>query len=60
MKSGLNARSKSLASYRRQFAPPRLVRTSLLGLKIDGDLLNIPLPLVRALPQLLELASRSG
>jgi len=60
VKSGLNARSKSLASYRRQFTPPRLVRASLLGLRADGDLLNVPLPLVPALPQLLELAGRGG
>jgi predicted AAA+ superfamily ATPase len=53
VKSGTNARSKSLASYRQQFAPPRVVRASLLNLKADGDTINVPLYLLPLLPRLL-------
>jgi len=54
VKSGVNARSKSLASYGRQFSPPQVARASLLNLKADGDTLNIPLYLLPALPRLLK------
>jgi len=53
VKSGVNARSKSLGSYRRQFAPEQAVRASLLNLKTDGDMINIPLYLLPILPRLL-------
>lgn len=53
VKSGVNARSKSLGSYRRQFAPRQVVRASLLNLKMDGDMINIPLYLLPMLPRLL-------
>ena len=57
VKSGVNARSKSLGSYRRQFAPEQAVRASLLNLKTDGDMINIPLYLLPILPRLLRLIS---
>lgn len=57
VKSGSNARSKSLASYGRQFAPPQLVRASLLNLKVDGGMINIPLYLLPALRRVLSLAA---
>jgi len=53
VKSGVNARSKSLGSYRRQYAPQQVVRASLLNLKMDGDMINIPLYLLPMLPRLL-------
>jgi predicted AAA+ superfamily ATPase len=57
VKSGVNARSKSLGSYRRQFAPEQAVRASLLNLKTDGDMINIPLYLLPILPRLLRRIS---
>lgn len=43
VKAGLNPKSKSLRSYGQQYASPWLVRTSLLNLKHDGKISNIPL-----------------
>ncbi|MBL6991697.1 MAG: ATP-binding protein [Bacteriovoracaceae bacterium] len=43
VKAGINPKSKSLASYKLQFNPPILLRTTLLNLKRNGDILNIPL-----------------
>ncbi|MBW1892633.1 MAG: ATP-binding protein [Deltaproteobacteria bacterium] len=43
VKAGINPRSKSLRSYDLQFAPPTLVRTTLLNFKKDGKILNLPL-----------------
>lgn len=57
VKSGANARSKSLASYGRRFAPPQLVRSSLLNFKADGGVINVPLYLTPALSRVLALAS---
>jgi hypothetical protein len=54
VKSGVNARSKSLVSYGRQFSPPQVARASLLNLKGDGDMINIPLYLLPALPRVLK------
>ena len=53
VKSGMNARSKSLATYRQRFAPPQVVRASLLNLKADGETINIPLYLLPMVPRLL-------
>jgi predicted AAA+ superfamily ATPase len=57
VKSGVNPRSKSLASYGRQFAPPRLLRASLLNFKADGGTVNIPLYLLPALGPVLALGN---
>ena len=54
VKSGMNARSKSLTSYGRQFSPPQVARASLLNLKADGDTINIPLYLLPALRRVLQ------
>jgi predicted AAA+ superfamily ATPase len=54
VKSGVNARSKSLTSYGRQFSPPQVARASLLNLKADGDTINIPLYLLPALRRVLQ------
>jgi len=43
VKAGINPRSKSLRSYDVQFQPSRLMRTSLLNLKKDGKIVNLPL-----------------
>jgi hypothetical protein len=43
VKAGVNPRSKSLRSYDEQFSPPLLVRTTLLNLRYDGRILNVPL-----------------
>lgn len=43
VKAGVNPKSKSLQSFDAQFAPPALVRSTLLNLKRDGRFLNIPL-----------------
>ncbi len=43
VKSGENARSKSLSVYGEKYAPPLRIRYSLKNLSLDGDLLNVPL-----------------
>ena len=43
VKAGVNPRSKSLRSFDAQFAPPLLLRSTLLNLKRDARVLNIPL-----------------
>jgi predicted AAA+ superfamily ATPase len=43
VKAGVNPRSKSLRSYDVQYSPSVLSRASLLNLKQDGKILNLPL-----------------
>ena len=43
VKAGVNPRSKSLRSFDSQFAPPLLVRSTLLNLTRNARVLNIPL-----------------
>ena len=43
VKAGINSKSKSLHSYHNRFHPPVLLRSTLLNLKQDGDIINIPL-----------------
>ena len=43
VKAGVNPKSKSLASYKNRFNPRFSIRTTLLYLKMDGTILNIPL-----------------
>ena len=43
VKAGVNPRSKSLRSFDAQFAPPLLLRSTLLNLRRDARVLNIPL-----------------
>lgn len=57
VKAGLNPKSKSLKSYDLQFAPARLVRTSLLNLKHDGKICNFPLYAISLLPRLMAAAN---
>jgi predicted AAA+ superfamily ATPase len=52
VKAGLNLASKSLKSYYQQLAPAMMVRTSLLNLKRDGKIYNIPLYAISQLSRL--------
>ncbi len=54
VKAGINPRSKSLRSYDSQFSPPTLMRTTLLNLKKDGKILNLPLYALSVLPKFVE------
>jgi len=42
-KSGINPKSKSLKVYAQKYQPIKLYRTTLLNLKKDGKIINIPL-----------------
>ena len=57
VKAGVNPRSKSLRSFDAQFAPPLLVRSTLLNLKRDARVLNLPL---YALPDGLRFTGSGG
>ena len=54
-KAGENPRSKSLGVYRERFSPKIALRTSLLNLRRQDSLLNIPLYAIGVLPRLTEL-----
>lgn len=51
VKAGVNVRSKSLHSFDQKFSPPYLGRTSLMNLKYDGRILNVPLYAVSTFPR---------
>ncbi len=51
-KSGINPKSKSLQSYKEQYSPEILSRTTLLNLKKDGQILNYPLYAISLFPRL--------
>lgn len=53
VKAGINPRSKSLRAYADRFAPPLLLRTTLLNFRRDGAILNIPLYALGELPRFL-------
>ena len=53
VKSGLNTRAKSLKIYREKYSPYKAIRFSMLNLKEDASLLNIPLYLIHRLPDLI-------
>jgi predicted AAA+ superfamily ATPase len=55
VKAGINPRSKSLRSFDKQFSPSLLTRTTLLNLKKDGKILNLPL---YALSRLQDMVAR--
>jgi hypothetical protein len=56
VKAGVNPKSKSLRSYDEQFSPPLLVRTTLLNLRRDGRILNVPLYAAFRLPAFVDCA----
>jgi hypothetical protein len=43
VKAGLNPKSKSLQSFEKKYNPSVIIRTTLLNLKREGRLINIPL-----------------
>jgi predicted AAA+ superfamily ATPase len=43
VKAGVNPKSKSLGVYTGRYAPRILLRSTLLNLKLDGLILNVPL-----------------
>jgi predicted AAA+ superfamily ATPase len=49
VKAGINPRSKSLLSYAERYHPPLLARTTLLNLRQDDKILNIPLYAIESL-----------
>lgn len=57
VKAGINPRSKSLRSYDMQFSPSVLARATLLNLKKDGKILNLPLYALSLLPDMVSLHS---
>ncbi|MFH0922116.1 MAG: ATP-binding protein [Fibrobacterota bacterium] len=59
VKAGINPRSKSLAAYGKRFAPPLALRTTLLNLKKNANILNIPLYAINFLPRFLQEALKS-
>lgn len=54
IKSGMVTKQKSLQVYNQKYNPKLLLRASMLNLKLDDNLLNIPLYLIERLPQLLD------
>ena len=43
VKAGINSKSKSLRTYDEKFGPDQLLRSTLLNLRRDGKILNLPL-----------------
>ncbi len=58
VKAGINPRSKSLRSYDLQFSPSVLTRSTLLNLRRDGKILNVPLYAVSMLDRFIEASSQ--
>lgn len=52
VKAGVNPKSKSLQSFDQKYSPPVLARTTLLNLKRDTRLINIPLYAVSLFPEI--------
>lgn len=59
VKAGINPKSKSLKSYNEQFHPLLLLRSTLLNLKYNGKICNIPLYGISCLPQIIGLTRSS-
>jgi hypothetical protein len=51
-KAGLNTKSKSLRVYDEKYQPAQLLRSTLLNLRNDGKILNIPLYALTSLARL--------
>ncbi len=56
VKAGINTKSKSLQSYRAQFSPSFLFRSTLLNLRMDGGIVNVPLYAVGEVERLVRMA----
>jgi hypothetical protein len=52
VKAGLNPKSKSLQSFDNKYSPPCLARTTLLNMKEDARLINIPLYGISLFPEI--------
>lgn len=59
VKADTNITGKSIVQYEKQFHPRMRIRYSMLNLKMDGNLLNIPLFLADKTKQLVSLALRT-
>ena len=55
VKADKNVTAKSLAFYRKQYAPQLSIRLSTLNMRKDDDLLNLPLYLVDKLKRFVEV-----
>lgn len=53
-KAGINPQSKSVRVYRQKFSPDTIMRASLLNLKQDGDIINLPLYAISRLIDFIE------
>ncbi len=52
VKAGISRRKKSLLAYDDKYHPPKLVRTTLMNLRQDGKIINIPLYLLHRFPEI--------
>jgi hypothetical protein len=60
IKAGINPKSKSLLSYNNKFSPALLLRVTLLNLKINGRILNLPLYAINYLQKYLQIELQTG
>jgi len=58
IKAGINPKSKSMLSYDSKFNPALMLRATLLNLKMNGRLLNIPLYAINCLRKYIEMGLR--
>jgi len=58
VKAGVNPKSKSLQSFDKKYNPPVLVRTTLLNLKKEERLINIPLYALARFPEICIFTNR--
>jgi predicted AAA+ superfamily ATPase len=52
VKAGINPKSKSLQSYAKKYNPPVVARTTLLNLKGEDRIINIPLYAIAGFPEM--------
>jgi predicted AAA+ superfamily ATPase len=57
VKAGINPKSKSLRSFDNQFSPSMLARATLMNLKKNGKILNLPLYALSLLPDMVARVS---
>ena len=53
VKAGISTKKKSLLAYHDKYHPPKLVRTTLINLRQDGRVINIPLYLLHRFPAII-------
>ena len=59
VKAGINPRSKSMKVYMEKYNPDFFYRSSLLNLKKDDRMINIPLYAISLLPGIVESGTKS-